>query len=441
MRVLIAVHGYPPTHIAGAERAAERIVNWLVAHDHVVEVFAIEKVDNPTFRVDTKVENGYTIHRVSYNVAKDDKRIFQNLYDYPPLGDALRKVLSGNHFDIVHMISGYLLGGQVIDIAHEFGIPVVLTLTEFWFMCARLNLLQPNGELCIGPESDAKCARCLMEERRRYRLPARYAPGLIKAFWSTADGLSMLRQPTNDVARRRMMLSEALSRVDLVISPSHFLISKYAEFGFNTSRFAHIRHGLLSPPPRKKQPSAKATARPLTIGYAGQLQPHKGVDLAVNAVKQLIDAGHDLKFEIWGPENQAPQFTAELKKSTAEYPQIRWNGRYAGSQVWDILTSFDVLVVPSRWYENSPTVILEAFSVKLPVVTTNLGGMAELVQHEKNGLVFELNNVDDLRHQLERLLSDPTLLPRLESGIPRISTADEEVEQIFSQYQMILSRK
>ncbi len=441
MRVLIAVHGYPPTHIAGAERAAERIVNWLVAHNHDVEVFAIEKANDPNFRVETTTENGYKIHRVYYRITKEGKKHFENSYDYPPLGDALRQVMAGQPFDLVHMISGYLLGGQVIHIAHKFGVPVVITLTEFWFMCARLNLLQPNGELCVGPESDAKCTRCLMEEQRRYRLPARYAPGLINAFWSTIDGLSMLQHQTNDVAQRRITLSEALNQADLVISPSQFLISKYAEFGFNTSRFAHIRHGLVRPQPKPKPNLEEEPAHPLVIGYAGQLQPHKGIDLVVSAVKQLIDTGYDLKFEIWGPENQAPQYTAELKKSTVSYPQIRWNGRYAGSQVWDILNSFDVLVVPSRWYENSPTVILEAFSVGLPVVTTNLGGMAELVKHEKSGLVFELNNVDDLRRQLERLLTDPELLARLQTGIPRISTADEEVEQIFSQYEMIVQRK
>lgn len=439
MRVLIAVHGFPPTHIAGAERAAERIVNWLVAHHHDVAIFTIESTDDPNFRVETKIENGAKVHRVFCEVRQRGKNDFANSYNYRPIGDALRAILSEQHFDLVHMISGYLLGGQVIHIAHEFGVPVALTLTEFWFMCARLNLLHPNGELCTGPESDAKCARCLMEEQRRYRLPAQYAPTLTSIFWSTAGKLPMLRHQADAIAQRRILLNTALNDADLVISPSQFLISKFAEFGFNTSRFVHIRHGLMSPP-RPKQTSAESIARALIIGYAGQLQPHKGIDLVVNAVKQLIDTGHNLRLEIWGPENQAPQYTADLKKSTEAYPQIHWNGRYAGSQVWDILNSFDVIVVPSRWYENSPTVILEAFSLGLPVVTTNLGGMAELVQHEKNGLVFELNDMNDLRCQLERLLSDPELLPRLKSGIPRVSTADEEVEQIFAHYEMLVSR-
>ena len=440
MRVLIAVHGYPPTHIAGAERAAERIVNWLVAHHHDVEVFTIEKTDDPDFRVETKTENGFTIHRVYYDIEQTEKGRIEDSYDYPPVGEALRQILSAHHFDLVHMISGYLLGGQVIHIAHEFEIPVALTLTEFWFMCARLNLLKPNGELCIGPESDAKCARCLMEEQRRYRLPARFAPGLADVFWSTTDGLSLHRQEANAIAQRRITLSEALNDADLVISPSQFLINKFAEFGYDTSHFTHIRHGLMSPP-QQKQILEESTTRPLMIGYAGQLQPHKGLDLAVNAVKQLIDAGYDLRFEIWGPENQSPHYVTELKKSTVAYPQIHWNGRYAGSQLWDILNSFDVIVIPSRWYENSPTVILEAFSVGLPVVTTNLGGMAELVQHEKSGLVFELNNVNDLRRQLERLLTDHELLPLLKSGIPRVSTADEEIEEIFAHYQMVVKGK
>jgi glycosyltransferase involved in cell wall biosynthesis len=62
-----------------------------------------------------------------------------------------------------------------------------------------------------------------------------------------------------------------------------------------------------------------------------------------------------------------------------------------------------VLVVPSRWYENSPNVILEAQAMGLPVVTADHGGMAEMVRHEVDGLLFEPDNTASLASALSRL--------------------------------------
>ncbi|MEZ4670776.1 MAG: glycosyltransferase [Anaerolineae bacterium] len=173
MKVLIAVHGFPPTHYAGGERAAERIALWLVGQGHQVEVFAPEKLDDPNTRVESSTENGMVVHRFYYDVKQGDH--FQNLYDDARVGQAFRKLLESNTYDVLHVVSGYLLGGQVIHTAREFGLPIVLTLTEFWFMCFRLNLLNAMNEMCVGPESDDKCARCALEDQRRFRLPAQQA--------------------------------------------------------------------------------------------------------------------------------------------------------------------------------------------------------------------------------------------------------------------------
>ena len=170
------------------------------------------------------------VHRLYYDVKQGD--FFHNLYDYPAIGQALRELLSKQKFDLVHLVSGYLLGGQVIHTAHEAGLPVVITLTEYWFMCARLNLIQANGALCSGPESDEKCMRCLMEDQRRYRLPAERAPALMDAFWGAARHLPFASHMTANVAERRITLQNALNAADLVISVSRYLITKFSEFNF-----------------------------------------------------------------------------------------------------------------------------------------------------------------------------------------------------------------
>jgi len=435
VKVLIAIHGYPPTYYAGSERAAERIAQWLIMHGHHVEVFTCERLDDPDTRVETSTENGVVIHRLNYDLKTGD--YFQNLYDDPRVGAAFRQVLKQNTFDVVQVVSGYLLGGQIIHAAKEGRIPVVLTLTEFWFMCFRLNLLTANNEMCIGPESDEKCMRCVLEDQRRDRLPAEKAPMVMDAFWGVAKHAHFAREQTATLARRRETLMTALNAVDLVICPSQFIMRKFGEYGFDTSRFVYLRHGLKQPPQKFKLTDNKGVLR---LGFLGQIKAHKGVDLIIDAVLPLIDQGAPISLEIWGSKVGNPSYGEGLEYQTKDYPTIRWAGSYNSDQLWNILSTMDILIIPSRWYENSPTVILEAQTFGLPVITTRLGGMQELIQHEKNGLLFELNNVKDLRTQIQRLLNEPSLLAQLRAGIPNIPTIDDEVGAIYAHYQKLTSK-
>lgn len=438
MRILIAIHGFPPTHYAGAERAGERIARWLVKQNHQVEVFAVEQVNSTDVRVETQSEDGLVVHRVYYNI-QNGTESFKNSYNHPVLGKLLRERLEAGSFDIVHLISGYLLGGQVIGIAREFNIPVVVTLTEYWFMCARLNLLTADNVMCVGPESDMKCARCVLEDKRRYRLPGTYTPIAMDVFWKVAKRVGFTTEKTTLLGERRRILKETLEAADLVLCPSRFIREKFAEYGFNTQKFQILTHGLDNPPAIQR-PSLD-TKTDLRIGFLGQIKPHKGVDLAVEAVIELLNKGHRIELSIWGGKPPASTYVTELEERSAPFPSILWKGSYRRELLWDVLASMDIIIVPSRWYENSPTVILEAYKMGIPVIATNLGGMAELVKHEQNGLLFTLNDAADLSNQIKRLVTEPNLLTRLQAGIPHIKTEDDEVREIFMHYEQLAAAK
>jgi glycosyltransferase involved in cell wall biosynthesis len=100
----------------------------------------------------------------------------------------------------------------------------------------------------------------------------------------------------------------------------------------------------------------------------------------------------------------------------------------------------DVLVVPSRWYENGPGVIFEAFAAGIPVVATNLGGMSEFVRHERDGLLFGLEDHGGLARQLRRLVEEPGLLERLRAGIEPVKTVQENVDELEVMYGGLLAR-
>ena len=96
-----------------------------------------------------------------------------------------------------------------------------------------------------------------------------------------------------------------------------------------------------------------------------------------------------------------------------------------------MLAELDVLVVPSRWVENSPNVILEAQAMGVPVVgIATSAASPELVTHEQNGLLFETDNAADLARQLQRLLDDPGLAPpAVAARPPPLRTVEDELRR------------
>ena len=116
---------------------------------------------------------------------------------------------------------------------------------------------------------------------------------------------------------------------------------------------------------------------------------------------------------------------------------VEFCGIYHHDQSADVFASIDVLVVPSLWYDF-PLIIYEAFAAKTPVLQPGLGGMAESVLEEINGLLFECGDVQDLSKQLSRMINEPGLLERLTTGIPEVKTTEEQAIELNEVYKSLI---
>ena len=105
-----------------------------------------------------------------------------------------------------------------------------------------------------------------------------------------------------------------------------------------------------------------------------------------------------------------------------------------------VLSEIDVVVVPSIWYENAPLTINEAFTASVPVITSNIGGMKELVRDGENGLLFEVGDSNDLTTKMQMIIDDPELLNKLQKGIKikSVTPIDEHVRTIRELYRGLL---
>lgn len=430
MKIVIAVHHFPPRYTGGAELRAYRTAAALRARSHEVHVVCVERIDTgPVGSVawEDSAYDGIAVRRLSFNLAAAPDP-FRWEYDNPWIGHHLREFLDEQYPDVFHLIGGYLMSGRALRVAHQLGIPTVVTLTDFWFLCRRIWMLRSNGQVSTLPINAVTCARCLGEEKRRYRLPGRIAPRLMDAFWR------LQKTQIRNVEARMAFLCQTLNQVDAIISPSQFLRSIFIEAGVEPERIIFSRQGRdfpdLMPEMLEKTPSSG-----LRVGYIGQIAWHKGVHLLFEAARRMPNAS--LSVRAYGDTTPFPEYTARLRRLMAGSERLKLAGVYRRQEVSQVLRELDVIVVPSLWYENSPNAILEAFAHRTPVVASNLGALAELVRDEENGLLFAPGDADDLARQLRRLLDDPCLLPALRAGIGPVKSVAQEIDELEEIYRAV----
>lgn len=429
MKIVIAVHHFPPRYAGGAELRAYRTGRWLQDHGDEVQVVCVESIDSP--EVDLTFEDGVyeglPVRRLHFDreAAPDP---FRWRYDNRWIGQHLSAYLTELAPDVLHLVSGYMMSGRTLLAAEALQIPTVVSLTDFWFLCPRITLMRSNGRLCGPPFSAVTCAQCLGEEKRRFRYLGRIAPGMMRLYWK--GQIERIAQ----VQERMDFLRGAFECARAVVSPSRFLRELFVESGFPGDKIVYCRQGRdfdLPPETLTKSPSDR-----LRIGYMGQIVPHKGVHTLLEAVGRLPVP--DLEVRIYGDTTKFPRYARRLQQMTRHDGRFRWLGVYERDEVSRVLQELDVVVVPSVWYENSPNTILEAFAHRTPVVAANLGGMAELVEDGVNGLLFEPEDVSGLAGKLACLVQDRESLKRLGQGCESPKSMDQEMAELLQVYTTVL---
>jgi glycosyltransferase involved in cell wall biosynthesis len=431
LNILIAIHHFPPRFKGGAELRAFRTATVLQERGYQVRVICVERIDTgPAGSLTWQDEcyEGIQVHRISLNLISAPDP-FRWRYNNPLIKKHLLTWLPEHPPDIFHLIGGYLLSGSTLQAAQQLHIPTVVSLTDFWFLCPRINMLRSDGSVSSLEIDPVRCARCLGEEKRRYRWPGYIAPNLMNWFWSRQT------RGIKQIEERRTFLLSVLNQVDVVISPSQFLRNVYTQASFEPKCFIFSRQGYDFPLPETKC-GQKTSSPSLRIGYLGQIAWLKGIHVLFQAARCLNGALVNIK--VYGDPTPFPTYTRYLNRMVQRDNRLELAGLIDHQELSEVMRNLDVIVVPSLWRENSPNVILEAFAHRTPVIASNMGGMAELVEHEKNGLLFNPGDSLDLARQLQRILDEPGLLTRLQEGISPVKSFDQEMDELEEIYSRLV---
>jgi glycosyltransferase involved in cell wall biosynthesis len=190
-------------------------------------------------------------------------------------------------------------------------------------------------------------------------------------------------------------LTRAYAPVRVFICPSSFLEGRMRAAGVFPRRMLHIPHFIeTSDIPVKRAPGSG-------VLVAGRLSPEKGIDVAIRAVGELD--GIMLDIAGTGPDEEALRRLAE----SVAPGRVRFHGLVDKAEVQRLMLAAAVVVVPSRWYENQPMVVLEALARGTPVVGSALGGMPELIEPGVTGDLVPANDPHALAGALTPYVRTP----------------------------------
>ena len=162
--------------------------------------------------------------------------------------------------------------------------------------------------------------------------------------------------------------------------------------------------------------------------FVGRLSAEKGLDTLLGAWK-VLRADVPLKIVGDGP------LAATVRDAAAGDSRIQWLGRKSAREVLELAGAAKFLVLPSKCFENFPRVVVEAFAKGTPVVASDFGAMAEVVNHGRTGLRFAPADASDLSAKVEHLAADPEGLVRMRQAA-RIEYERKYTEQ--SNYDTLL---
>ena len=402
MKILHVIHGYPPHYMAGSEVYTWNLCRQL-AREH--DVFVFTRVENPysaPYQVANAFEDGVQVWRVN-KPSRD--YTFADKYLDARMDDAFRAILNQIRPEVVHF--GHLshLSSQLPSIAkQEFGIPVVFTIHDFWLHCFRGQLVRPDLSVCSGPSSEGclTCAQFFFKD------------------WVDLPHIESHRNHMRDV----------MDHVDVFLSPSRTLEQFFLGQGVPLRKLRYSRYGF-----DFSRVTATKTAKDsetLRIGFIGRIIPVKGVDLLLRAFVETIGPA---SLQIWG---SAEPHLHWLREICRQDPRVTFKGGYHNGEIQQVLDGMDVIVAPSIWLENSPLVIQESFLANLPVITSDAGGMSELVQDGVNGFLFPMGDEESLCQLLQKLIDNPNLLSDLEPSRDTVRAIQDDAVACASLYKELL---
>lgn len=352
MRILVLAWEFPPRIVGGLARHVAELYPEIVELGHEIHLITVEFEAAPP----EETVEGIHVYRVPVAAGSDFFNWVVNMNQSMDQ-QGQRLIAQNSHFDLIHA-HDWLVGDAAISLKNHFQIPLVVTIhaTEY----GRYNGLYNDTHRYIASKESL-----LIENSQQVIVCSNYMRHeLQRAFGTVWEKMSVIYNGIRPEKKKR--------------DPDF----DYVNF---RRRYAHDREKI--------------------VYYVGRMTYEKGVSVLLTASVRVLGTMNKLaKLIIIGGGN-----TDRLKQlawNLGIWEQCFFTGFMSDEDLDKFQTVADCAVFPSL-YEPFGIVALESFAAKVPVVVSNTGGLAEVVQHGKTGIVTYPNNPDSLAWGILEVLKNP----------------------------------
>ena len=434
-------HRFLPQFIGGVELYTLRLAHTLQDLGHEVHILAGEPISGPDLTVEREetTYQGLPVTYLKYDYLRRSV-IDRASYNDPLVTRHIQEIIQRYQPDIVHALSLSLLMGGTIEASAALDLPLVYTASDFVLTCRRGTYLTGDNRICSEKEALSLCTACMgphtpLEKglERLWRLAPKVAgDALLPRLESTLGKKAEFVHAAESIAHRFGYLPGWRQKISRIIAPSSHMRDMFVLNGYPAQKIVVSPYGVEPPPANFRKTSSDI----LRFGFIGRITPVKGVHLLVEAFKMLPQPRNARLTIYGGPDLRAAAYSQTLQAQAG--PQLHFAGPVANSRLADLYRDLDVLIVPSIWVENSPITILEAQAHGTPVIASDVPGIADLIQHEVNGLIFPNQNAEALAGQMSRCLASPQLVDQLTTATRPVKSIAEDAQAMIDLYRNVI---
>lgn len=290
----------------------------------------------------------------------------------------IREIIRAKRPDVAHFHNIFpLISPSAYYACYDEGVPVVQTLHDFRFLCPQIYFLR-DAQIC------EQCLnytlwrgikhRCF---QKSYTMTAWVSMMIwVHKFLRTWQKKSILFIALTDFSRRKFIQAR-FPPYNIVVKPN---------FLSNPSGPEYVNTGYAV--------------------FIGRLGKEKGIDILLEAWRQL-----DVPLRILGDGPDRKEFISQAEAFSLD--KVDFLGLRPYDECIFTLKRAKFLIMSSLWYECFPLTLLEAFACGKPVIASNLGAMAEIVEHGRTGLLFEPGNANDLAEKVKWLCENEDEIIRM----------------------------
>lgn len=305
---------------------------------------------------------------------------FWNLHSY----NTVRTILKNERPDIIHSHNIRCLSPSIVSAIDSLGIPHVHTLHDYELMHLKGDMMR-GGKIIENP---------------------------------------------NIFDLAYMKINRPLTKnIRSVIGPINLIVDIYSKYGY----FKNAKKYIIPWGRRMDNDSqTNKTFNTIEILFVGNLTESKGINILLAAFAKIGNSAIRLHIVGQGP------LAHEVSRSAATDSRIKYYGQIPHGELRRIYSMANILVIPSLWYENLPSVAIEALSFGTPIIASAIGGLPDIVEDGYNGLLFTPGEIQDLTRALNKAVLDVELLKKLGKNARESAqkyNINNHIEQLLKVYQ------